>query len=201
MKKENNLSKYLSKNPLKRALINNFQSSLVEIIKSIGPQSILDAGCGEGFNIEYISRNYHCEIKGFDLEEEALQNAKERLGDIHIIKGSVYSIPFPDKSFDLVVCNEVLEHLEYPLDAIKELLRVTKDKIILSVPHEPFFRIGNFVSLFHFFKLGNPPGHINHWTHGSFKRFISSEVYVVDIKKPFPWILVTCQSNNHKILE
>lgn len=50
--------------------------------------------------------------------------------------GSVYELPFPDNSFDFVLCMGILEHLEYPHAAIPEMHRVLKPggRIIVSVP-------------------------------------------------------------------
>jgi SAM-dependent methyltransferase len=48
----------------------------------------------------------------------------------------VHDLPFPDQTFDLVVCNAILEHVEYPAKAISELHRVLKygGKIWVEVP-------------------------------------------------------------------
>jgi SAM-dependent methyltransferase len=49
---------------------------------------------------------------------------------------NVLDIPFPDNSFDLVICNHLLEHVPNDMDAMKELLRVLKvgGEAILQVP-------------------------------------------------------------------
>ena len=45
-------------------------------------------------------------------------------------------LPFKDNSFDVVLCSEVLEHLDSPLKAIKELARASKKVIVLTFPDE-----------------------------------------------------------------
>ncbi len=52
------------------------------------------------------------------------------------IVGSVYELPFEDESFDIVLCMVVMEHLEDPQSAIREMKRVLKPggKILVSVP-------------------------------------------------------------------
>jgi hypothetical protein len=47
----------------------------------------------------------------------------------------VYKLPFPDESFDTVLCAETLEHLERPEEAVKELMRVSKRSVSISVPY------------------------------------------------------------------
>jgi ubiquinone/menaquinone biosynthesis C-methylase UbiE len=45
---------------------------------------------------------------------------------LRVIQASIYHIPFSDNCFDGIFCAEVLEHLQYPLDALKELHRVLR---------------------------------------------------------------------------
>lgn len=68
------------------------------------------------------------------------------LGDIApknklITKEDIQSLSFKDKSFDIVLCQEVLEHVPNPIKAIAELKRVAKNKLIITIPYEPFFTL------------------------------------------------------------
>jgi SAM-dependent methyltransferase len=84
--------------------------------------------------------------------------------DIDIV-GSIYKIPFPDNSFDSVVCTQVFEHLAYPVKAVEEIKRVLKKGgcALITVPQmsalheEPsdFFRYTKYglESLFADFEL------------------------------------------------
>lgn len=63
------------------------------------------------------------------------------------IQGDITRMPFCDHSFDIVICTEVLEHLEKPGAALKELKRVAKKFILITVPHEPWFCLGNLLVL------------------------------------------------------
>ncbi len=56
-----------------------------------------------------------------------------------IIYGDVENLDYKDKYFDVVICSEVLEHVNNPVKAMKELKRVTKKRLIISVPYEPWF--------------------------------------------------------------
>jgi SAM-dependent methyltransferase len=53
-------------------------------------------------------------------------------------KGSAENIPFPDRSFDSVVCLDVLEHCEDQNKALSEMMRVARKRIILSFPLKGF---------------------------------------------------------------
>ena len=91
----------------------------------------------------------------------------------------------------MVICTEVLEHLENPELALMELKRVSKKYILLSVPNEPFFMLANLLRGKNISRWGNDIEHINHWSFWSFQSFIKSKG--VNIAKkffPFPWTIV-----------
>ena len=86
---------------------------------------VLDVGCGLGLLKNYLDIDNSKVNKyiGLDVDGKI---------DVH---GSVYDLPFKDEIFDTVVMSEVLEHLEHPLDALREVKRVCKSRIILTVPN------------------------------------------------------------------
>jgi len=106
---------------------------------------MLDVGCGEGRHIFGVMQNYP-DIKciGLDMDKDSLNKAEEGYeyfesisnAGVDFLKGSAYSLPFPNNSFDLVVCSEVLEHLHEYNDAVREIHRVLKPggKFYASVP-------------------------------------------------------------------
>ncbi|TAL55686.1 MAG: SAM-dependent methyltransferase [Nanoarchaeota archaeon] len=56
-----------------------------------------------------------------------------------IIKQDVQKLTFKNNSFDIVTCFEVLEHVPDPVRAMKELQRVSKHRLLISVPNDPWF--------------------------------------------------------------
>lgn len=106
----------------------------LELIRKIIPSdvsSILDAGCGNGVITNALHPNY--DVTGLDLSDAALEYVQAPK-----VKASVTSIPFPDKAFDLVMCNEVLEHLDDNdlSKAISELSRCAARYCLISVPNQ-----------------------------------------------------------------
>lgn len=91
--------------------------------------SILDAGCGNGLITNELVELY--DVCGIDSSAEALKYLK-----CPSQQASVTLIPYPDKRFDLVMCNEVLEHLDDKSlqKAIAELKRVSAKYLLISVP-------------------------------------------------------------------
>ena len=77
--------------------------------------------------------------------------------------------PSPTRSFDTVTCLEVLEHLDDPAAAVRELARVARRAVVVSVPYEPYFRIGNVLRGKHLGGLGNHPEHVQHWNLRTFR--------------------------------
>ena len=107
--------------------------------------SMLDVGCGEGRHIFGVMQEYPMmKCVGLDMDDDSLKKAEEgysyfeSISEVgaEFIKGSAYSLPFPDNTFDLVVCSEVLEHLHEYNDAVIEINRVLKPggKFFASVP-------------------------------------------------------------------
>lgn len=94
--------------------------------------SVLEVGCGNGAIINHLVSRYG-RVCGLDLSEAALKYVKAEK-----IVGSLESLPFPDKSYDLVLCCEALEHLPFQVypNALKEIERVALRYIIVTVPNE-----------------------------------------------------------------
>ena len=187
-----NFIKHTSKNPLQKLLINNFYSSLISLAKPLNPSTILDAGCGEGFTMDKLTKSgIGKKIEGVEYSKEAILLGRKIFPNLIFKEGSAYDLPYEGSSFDLVVCTEVLEHLDNPQKALHEILRVSKKYIILSVPNEPFFRIANFVRGKYITKFGNSPGHVNHWTVLFFKNFLKkNNLKIIKVKLPFPWTII-----------
>jgi len=116
------------------ALIANtyYEERIPETAKLIpeGVVTILDVGCGKGFFLNMLPAKY--QRLGLDSSSEVLRYVKTRT-----ILGNIAKLPFPDRSFDLVTCLEVLEHLPDGVyrEAINEIERVARKYIILSVPN------------------------------------------------------------------
>lgn len=174
--------------------MNNFRNVLIEQIKQLHPESILDVGAGEGFTLEALRlRKIAKKLEGIEYMDEALTLAKKLHPEVHIKKGNIYELPYKANSFDIIICTEVLEHLEEPDKALDELKRVTKKYIIISVPNEPLFTIQRILRGKNVLKLGAHPEHIQHWTSGAFEKFVATKMTIIDAKTPLPWTMITAK--------
>lgn len=193
MQEKNSITQFTDKyeftNPITRKLLDNF----FKRVTSLCPEKVervLEVGCGAGYStkilFEYLSPSlFHAS----DIDPELVTLAQKRVPSIEAAAESIYKLPHQDNSFDLVFTLEVMEHLDHPLDALKEIKRVTNKSAIISVPHEPIWRILNMARGKYLSHLGNTPGHINHWSKRSFKKFLEQEFIVKEIKTSLPWLI------------
>lgn len=95
---------------------------------------MLDIGGGPAFFLDEAKRQ-GWEVQGVDLSRWAKEYSKKNF-DIDIFQGALQGATFPDRSFDAVVMNDVIEHLEDPKGALKEIRRILKNDgvLYLSTP-------------------------------------------------------------------
>ncbi len=191
MEKTSNFEKHTTKNPIGKIFLNRFNKTLIKAIKNLHATRILDVGCGEGFTLQRLRKeNIGKHLEGVDTLETAIEIGKKLHPHLTLRKGNIYKLPYKDNSFDIVICSEVLEHLENPEKALQELIRVSKKHIVLSVPNEPLFSIQRFLRGKNIRKFGDHPEHIQHWSTKKFKKFVEKYLRIVAVKKPTPWTLV-----------
>ncbi|MEM2031002.1 MAG: class I SAM-dependent methyltransferase [Candidatus Micrarchaeia archaeon] len=166
-----NLKKYQTRNPLQRLLLKKFFKDLDSLLLPLRKEikTVLEIGCGEGFVTKHI-HDLGFKIVGADISDEVLRIAREMFPEIEFLNMDIYELDKFGK-WDLIVCCEVLEHLKEPEKALKAMMKAS-NYILISVPNEPFFRIANICRLKYLKNLGNTPGHINHWSMISFKKFL-----------------------------
>jgi SAM-dependent methyltransferase len=189
--RSDNEGKYRSKNPVVRYLVGRFLSRVSELVASERPRRVLEVGCGEGIVLAALAaRLPDARFDGLELDDTALEHARARCPGARLVRGDACALPFEDRSFDLVICLEVLEHLPEPGRALRELKRVARSGCLLSVPHEPFFRLGNVARGKNVARLGDPTDHIQHWGARAFADFCSRELAVRTRTTSFPWLIV-----------
>jgi ubiquinone/menaquinone biosynthesis C-methylase UbiE len=132
--------------------LTNRERWLEQILQRIPAGSrILDAGAGElqykRFcpHLDYVSQDF-AQYNGKG-DGKGLQTGAWDQSGLDIVS-DITSIPEADASFDAVVCIEVLEHVPYPIDALRELSRLTKPGGTLIVT-APFCSLTHFAPYFY----------------------------------------------------
>ncbi len=92
-------------------------------------KTILDMGCQDLYLYNKLKMKFKITLSDYEPKSKIIK------------KENVECLSFKNSSFDTVLCLEVLEHTNDPVKAIKELARVTKKDLIISVPNEPFFTL------------------------------------------------------------
>jgi len=181
-----------TKNPIARMLCQGYLRALDELLSPMDAGNILEVGSGEGLIVEHLWRAFPASgLMAIDLSFGMACMTRDRIPATQSMCASASELPFPTRSFDLVLCVEVLEHLEEPGRAAQEIVRVGKGNVILSVPREPIWRILNALRGAYLRDLGNTPGHVQHWTAGEFIRFAHHHLEVDRICFPFLWVMIS----------
>lgn len=193
----NHYNKYSTKNPIARRLMRGFSDSLSALVSKAAPETIHEVGCGEG----YWTLAWHqqgMQVKGSDFSEQVIALAKENAAEQGLPPSlfscrSIYELAEGADSADLIVCCEVLEHLDDPEAGLAALRRVVTRNIILSVPREPLWCALNLARGKYWSSLGNTPGHIQHWSSRAFVELVQKYFELQEIRRPLPWTMVLCK--------
>jgi len=98
--------------------------------------AVLDAGCGNGYLLRALVDRYGVEAWGFDNAAALRGAAVATVPGLRFAVGELHALPYREGRFALVVCTDVLEHLDEPAQALAELVRVAAPggRIFVSVP-------------------------------------------------------------------
>jgi 2-polyprenyl-3-methyl-5-hydroxy-6-metoxy-1,4-benzoquinol methylase len=189
--------KYHASHPVARFLMRRFESALDELLRLAGPETVHEVGCGEGYWVLHWSEA-GIKARGSDFSDQVLRvaeaNARQRgLSPQMFSHANIYELDSKRDSADLIVCCEVLEHLENPSDALRSLQAIVRRHIIISVPREPLWRLMNLAGGRYVVRLGNTPGHLQHWSRRRFIQAVSTCFEVLEVRTPIPWTMLLCR--------
>jgi len=178
-----NYKKYTKRNPFRKLILGGFHAKVEMIIGNLGVSSVLDAGCGEGFTLSRLQARMPTKrFEGLEYSESAISLAKTIHSDIAITRGDVYAMPYVDDAFDLVLCFEVLEHLDNPARALRELKRVARRYCLITVPNEPYFQMIHLLAGKNIRRWGNDRGHVQHWSMNGIRKLMETEFEVLEVR-------------------
>lgn len=135
------------------------EQARIDDLMSLLPQageSVLDVGARDGYLSKRLASHF-TRVTALDLEMPSIDHA-----GVTCVKGDITALRFPDSSFDLVFCAEVLEHIPPQLlpTACRELARVSASHVLVGVPYRQDIRLGR-TTCYTCGKISPPWGHVN----------------------------------------
>jgi len=197
-----NWRKHHSRNPLKGLLVRRFGRAVSRLaaasLDGLERPLVLDAGCGEGLGLSRLAASLpQARLLGVDKNPSALSLARaSHNGDL--LLADVCRLPFADDSFDLAVCLEVLEHVQEPSMGMSELARVTRGRVLMSVPNQPYFALSNLALGRNLRHLGDDPDHRHAWRGRTFASAVSCVMPLDGVCYSFPWVVVVARGASTK---
>ncbi len=154
MDKKNNISYYdenaqqFFESRMENKAVVYYTEKLVKVfLEMTDPElddSIIDIGCGPGTHLSLLRAKGFVNICGIDASTNMIKFAdKLNRKKVTLVQASAECLPFKDDCFNVVMCLGTLEHLDDIDGALNEIVRISKNKIFISVPNKysflPFF--------------------------------------------------------------
>src|SRR5262245_29335641 len=189
--------KYGTRNPVERRLVGAFLGDVRELTARSGASEAHEVGCGEG-ELSLMLAREGLRVRGSDVSDEVIDEARRRADaaglDVSYRATPIESLVAREDAAELIVCCEVLEHLDDPADALETLVGLARPWLLVSVPREPLWRVLNLARFKYVGELGNTPGHLGHWSRRGFLELLRSKVEVVEVRSPVPWTMALCRT-------
>lgn len=189
-------NKYETKNPVARILVQGFMNVLTDMVKAVGAKDVHEIGCGEGFLAPILGgpgiRLRGCDISDECVDQAGLYASKNKI-EAAYRSSNIMDLAPPEDSAQLIVCCEVLEHLEDPEKAIDILASLAEPNMICSAPREPIWSAMNIARGRYWTRLGNTPGHLQKWSTKAFIQLVTRRFRIDEVKTPIPWTFLRCR--------
>jgi SAM-dependent methyltransferase len=180
-------AKYGTSNPVVQKLLARWMTTLQGVLGDTSGV-VVDIGIGEGFALERMFPEGTPAI-GLEYRHDKALVASQKLPAVSVVRGDAGVLPFPDRSADLVTSIEVLEHLPGYEQAVVEMARICRGRLVVSVPWEPWFRLGNLGRGKNVKRWGNDPEHVNFFGPASLRSALGQHFHEVRVVKAFPWVI------------
>jgi SAM-dependent methyltransferase len=144
----------------------------------VAGKRVLDAGCGIGYGMAMLAAESPASLVGVDIADEALARARDELGeDVELVRADVRDLPFDSQTVDVVVCFEVIEHVDRQADALSELKRVLRPDgtLLISSPNRDVYTPGN-------------PHHVHELVPEELRDELAAHFQHVVLYRQHPWL-------------
>jgi SAM-dependent methyltransferase len=148
------------------------------VTQMVRGRSVLDAGCGVGYGSAMLADAGATEVVGLDLSAQAVEAAGAGApANASFVTGDVHALPFDDGRFEVVVCFEVIEHVDAQNDVIAELARVLAPGGVLAIssPNRDVYPAGN-------------PHHLHEYVPEELHEALAARFAHVELRRQHPWL-------------
>ena len=148
--------------------------------------SFLDVGCGDGALCQELGAARLKPFVGCDIASRRLEYARRKVR-AEFIQAEASRLPFRDRSFDIVSLVEVVEHLDDPLQALREAARCSRRYVVITVPYREVLTTLVCPKCLAEYKLN---GHLQSFDEARLSQFVAkAEMAVVALRgfvEPLP---------------
>jgi len=193
MSKKYNPDRYhQSSNLIIRFIENKRVKQILSFLKINENDTVIEIGCGVG---DILSRLDKGILTGMDISQYILDIAKKKYKSIKFINGNAENLPveISQNKYDKIICSEVLEHVENPVNVLKEIKKISKDNsiIVISIPNEKLInqikKVLQKIRIFNFFfpnisKKMDDEWHLHSFDLKKIKNLIFNDYKIEKIK-------------------
>ena len=105
------------------------RAAVARIIQRLGSATVLDVGCGTGLLYAFIAeKNEYC---GIDSSTEMLSIARKQHGHAQFVRGDARHLPFREKSFELITCVDMLQHIDNIQPVLSALSEISAEHVLV----------------------------------------------------------------------
>lgn len=153
---------------------------------------VLDIACGEGYGSAALLQAGAASVVGIDISTESCRHASQKY-NVATCAGNGLCIPVQDKSVDLVVSFETIEHIQHPEQFITECWRVLAPNglLIISTPNRDVYSAGGKHNPFHHLELNQVE-----FTELLNRHFTNWHLYTQTPKKVALWSIRSFAASN-----
>lgn len=145
--------RYTTEAPLSSRLANRRMTDASLEAAAWRGKRVIDLGCGDGtYTAELLRRGEPASIHGIDPSPAAVAAARARDEDprLSFAVGSAHALPHADDTFDIAYLRGVLHHMDRPIDALAEALRVAPVMVVVEPNgYNPGLKVLERVSRYH----------------------------------------------------
>jgi len=136
--REHDIDDYYGRSsPLIRLFERRRLAHIRRMMAPVAGERLLEVGCGGGHVLRLFPQ---CQLTGVDVSGEMLRKARRNLRglDVRLVKGELFDVDFEPRSFDGIICSEVLEHVIDPESILEQmqLLLAPGGRVVVTIPND-----------------------------------------------------------------